>query len=108
MQRYNKINHLSLKYDDVLVIDETTVEVRSASFKNWRKQQNGLSRAVGGKIGKPKKSNVAIDLLGGISRTGLSPLVFFIGKFQNSGPNFKIRLINSKFFDYGLIFSNPI
>jgi len=44
------------KYDDVLVIDETTVEVRLASYKNWRKSSSVLSRAVGGKIGKPKHS----------------------------------------------------
>ena len=68
------------KYDDVLVIDETTVEVRLASYKNWRKSSSVLSRAVGGKIGKPKHSNVKIHLLGGISRKGLSPLVLFTGK----------------------------
>ena len=54
------------KYDDVTVIDETTVEIRLASYKNWHKPSDLLSRAAGGKIGKPKHSNVKIQLLGGI------------------------------------------
>ena len=41
-------------YDDVLVIDETTVEIRLASYKNWNKTSTGLLRAEGGKIGKQK------------------------------------------------------
>jgi hypothetical protein len=68
------------QYDDVLVIDETTIEIRIASYKNWRKASDGLLRAAGGKIGKPKHSNVKIHLLGGISRKGLTPLVIFGGK----------------------------
>jgi hypothetical protein len=66
-------------YDDVTDIDETTVEVRLATYKNWRKSSDVMSRAAGGKIGKPKHSNVKIHLLGGISRRGLTPLVIFAG-----------------------------
>jgi len=66
-------------YDDVTDIDETTVEVRLATYKNWRKSSDVLSRAAGGKIGKPKHSNVKIHLLGGISRVGLTPLTIFTG-----------------------------
>ena len=40
------------KYADLTVIDETTIEVRLASYKNWRKPSDMLSRAAGGKIGK--------------------------------------------------------
>ena len=66
------------EYEDVTCIDETTVEIRLASYKNWRKPSDVLSRAAGGKIGKPKHSNVKIHLLGGISRKGLTPLVLFV------------------------------
>ena len=45
-------------YDDILVIDETTVEIRLASYKNWNKTATGLARAAGGKIGKPKHSKL--------------------------------------------------
>ena len=64
-------------YDDVTDIDETTVEVRLATYKNWRKSSDVLSRAAGGKIGKPKHSNVIqmLHLLGGISRKGLIPFI---------------------------------
>jgi hypothetical protein len=54
---YNEI------YDDILAIDETTVEIRLASYKNWNKTYTGLLRAESGKIGKPKHSNVKIHLL---------------------------------------------
>jgi hypothetical protein len=68
-------------YDDVLDIDETTVELRLAGYKNWCK--TGLLRAEGGKVGKPKHCNVKIHLLGGISRKGLSPLVMFMGSINS-------------------------
>ena len=68
------------KYEDLVVIDETTVEIRLASYKNWNKRDNELLRAAGGKIGKPKHSNVKIHLLEGISRIGLTPLVAFTGR----------------------------
>ena len=43
-------------YDDVTDIDENTVEVRLATYKNWRKSSDVLSRVAVGKIGKPKHS----------------------------------------------------
>ena len=51
-----------------------------AGYKNYRKTSAENLRAVGGKIGKPKHSNVKIHLLGGISRKGLTPLVLFKGR----------------------------
>ena len=60
-------------YEDVTCIDETTVEIRLASYKNWRKPSDVLSRAAGGKIGKPKHSNVKIHLLGCLLYTSPSP-----------------------------------
>jgi len=33
------------KYNDLVVIDETTVEIRLASYKNWNKRGNDLLRA---------------------------------------------------------------
>ena len=62
---------------DILVIDETTVEICLASYKNWNKTSNGFLRASSGKIGKPKHSNVKMYLLGGISRKGLTRLILF-------------------------------
>ena len=41
---------------------------------------NSQMQAAGGKIGKPKHSNVKIHLLGGISRKGLTHLVMFTGR----------------------------
>ena len=61
-----------------------------------------LSRDAGGKIGKPKHSNVKIHLLGGISRKGLTPLVLFTGKmcsvdFQHYLSLGVVPFINEKF-----------
>ena len=72
------------RYENVLDIDETTIEIRLATYKNWYKASAGLLRAAGGKIGKPKHSNVKIHLLGGISRRGLCPLVMFEGNMCSS------------------------
>ena len=72
-------------YDDILIIDETTVEIRLASYKNWNKTSTRLLRAASGKIGKPKHSNVKIHFLGGISRKGLTRLVLFTGKMNSEG-----------------------
>ena len=58
------------KYDDVIDIDECTVELKTTTYKNWNKQSAELFRAHGGEIGKPKH-NLKIHLFGGISRKGL-------------------------------------
>ena len=50
--------------------------------KNYRKHAADILRAFGGKIGKPKHSNVKIHLVGGISRKGLTPLVLFKGNMR--------------------------
>ena len=65
------------KYENVVAIDECSVVVRLAGYKNYRKSSSDILRAVGGKIGKPKHSAVKIHLLGGISRKGLTHLVMF-------------------------------
>ena len=67
-------------FAEIVVNDETTVEVRLLTYKNWNKRGNGLLRAAGGKLGKAKHSGVKIHLLRGISRQGLSPLVLFTSK----------------------------
>ena len=54
-------------------------------LQNWNKTSTGLLRAEGGKIGKPKHSNVKIHLLGGISRKGLIRLDMFSGKMNSLG-----------------------
>ena len=61
-------------YEDVIDIDECTVELRNA--KNWNKPEASLLRAHGGKIGK-LKHNLKIHFFGGIFRKGLTPLVMF-------------------------------
>ena len=50
-------------FDEVVVIDETTVEVRLLTYKNWNKRGNGLLRAAGVKLGKAKHSNVKIHFM---------------------------------------------
>jgi len=52
---------------------ETTVEIRITGHKNYWKPTSDILRAVGGKLGKHKHSNVKIHLLGGITRRGLTP-----------------------------------
>ena len=64
-------------YEDVIDIDECSVIIRLAGYKNYRKSSSDILRAAGGKVGKPKHSTVKIHLLGGISRKGLTPLVMF-------------------------------
>jgi hypothetical protein len=65
-------------FDDAIVIDECTVELRIFNPTNWRKDGQPLLRASGGKLGKPKH-NVKVHLFGGISRRGLLPLITFGG-----------------------------
>ena len=64
------------QFEECLNIDETTVELRHFTYKNWNKPETGLFQAARGKIGKPKH-NLKIHLFGGISRLGLTPLVKF-------------------------------
>ena len=42
------------QYDDVIDIDECTVELRTTTYKNWNKQSAELLRAHGGKSANPK------------------------------------------------------
>ena len=72
-------------YDNILAIDEFTVEIRLASHENLNKKSTGLLRAENGKIGKAKHSNVKIHLLRGISHLGPTRLVLFKGKMNSSG-----------------------
>jgi hypothetical protein len=48
------------KFDDVICSDETTCEIRLSGYKNYRKSSSDILRAVGGKIGKHKHSNIKI------------------------------------------------
>ena len=57
------------QYDDVIDIDEYTVELRTTTCNNWNKPSSDLLRAQGGKIGKPKH-NLKIHLSGWISWKG--------------------------------------
>jgi hypothetical protein len=66
------------KFDDAIVIDECTVELKIYNPTNWRKDDQSLLRASGGKLGKPKH-NVKVHLFGEISRKGLLPLITFGG-----------------------------
>ena len=66
------------RFDDVIDIDECTVELRQCTYKTWNKPSANLLRAHGGKVGKPKH-NLKVHLFGGISRKGLTPLVIFTG-----------------------------
>ena len=76
-------------FEDVLAIDECTVELRNTTYKMWNKT-NGktkILRTNNGKIGK-HKHNLKVHLFGGVSRKGLCPLVIFEGimyskDFQN-------------------------
>ena len=45
---------------------------------NWRKDHQPSLRAAGGKLGKPKQG-FKVNLFGGISRKGLTPLIVFKG-----------------------------
>jgi hypothetical protein len=65
-------------FDDAIVVDECTVELKMYNQTNWRKDDQPFLRAAGGKLGKPKH-NVKVHLFGGISRKGLTPLITFGG-----------------------------
>jgi hypothetical protein len=82
-----KINNEN--FDDVIDVDECTVEMRGFSAKNWHKTTNNkLLRAWVGKLGKPKH-NLKLHLFGGISRRGLTPLEIFTGiMYENDYQNF--------------------
>ena len=67
-------------YDNVVPIDECSVVVRLAGYKNFRKSFSDIIRAVGGQIEKPKHSPIKIHLLGGISLISLTPIVLFKGR----------------------------
>ena len=67
------------EYDDAIFVDECTVELKVYNPKNWRKDDQPLLRAAGGKLGKPKHG-FKVHLFGGISRKGLTPLIAFSGK----------------------------
>ena len=66
------------KFDNTIVADETTIEIRFCTNINYNKPEVGLLRAAKGKVGKPKH-NYKVHLFGGISRRGLTPLVIFTG-----------------------------
>ena len=53
------------QFDDVIDIDECTVELRYSTYKNWRKSTNKFLRAHNGKFGKPKHQTVKVHLFGG-------------------------------------------
>ena len=64
------------KMEDVTDVDECRVEMRWYTAKTWQKPSQTLLRAAGGKVGKVKH-NIKVNLFGGISRKGLTPLVIF-------------------------------
>lgn len=64
-------------FDDAVVVDECTVEMKLYNPTNWRKDDQQL-RAAGGKLGKPKHG-FKVHLFGGLSRKGLTPLIIFGG-----------------------------
>ena len=66
------------KFNNVINVDETTIEQRLCSPMNYRKPGCPSLRPHGGKLPKPKHNN-KIHLFGGISRKGLTPLVMFKG-----------------------------
>ena len=58
---------------------------------NWRKHDQLLFRAAGGKLGKPKHG-FKVHLFGGISRKGFTPLIAFRGKMCSGEYNNCMRL----------------
>jgi hypothetical protein len=69
-------------FDDAIVIDECTVELRIFNPTNWRKDGQPSAEIADHQwweIGKKPKHNVKVHLFGGISRKGLLPLITFGG-----------------------------
>ena len=90
-------------FDDVLAVDECTVELRNSTYKAWNKATGKMNilRTDRGKIGK-FKHNIKVHLFGGISRKGLCPLIIFEGimhskDFQNHLKASVIPFIQEKF-----------
>lgn len=69
-------------FDDVVFIDEATVEIRIRAYKHWHKSfPIEVSR---GKVGK-FKHGVKVHVWAGISRSGSTPIVIFTGKMNSKG-----------------------
>ena len=69
------------QFDDVTDFDECTVELRWFTAKTFIKTQNPLLQAAGGKVGKVKH-NFKVNIFGGISKKGLTPLVIFTKRMK--------------------------
>ncbi len=59
-------------FDDAIVVDESTVELKMFNPTNWRKGDQPLLRAAGGKLGQ---NTMQVHFFVGISRKGLTSLL---------------------------------
>ena len=66
------------EYDDAIFVDECTLGLKVYNPTNWRKDDQPLLRAAGGKLGRPKHG-FKVHLFGGISRKGITPPTAFSG-----------------------------
>lgn len=70
------------KFEDVIFIDETTVELRNTSYRHWyKKRQIEVYRGKKGKF----KHNVKLHIWAGISAKGRTSLIMFTGKMNSKG-----------------------
>ena len=67
-------------FDDVIYIDEATVELKLRSYKHWHKSRPIQTHR--GKVGKFKHS-VKVHVWAGISRRGATPIICFFGKMNS-------------------------
>lgn len=85
-------------FDDVIFIDEATVEIRKETYKRWYKKN--VIEIYRGKVGKPRhnpkvlqlycefifsKNFLKVHIFGGISKQGAISCVIFEGKLDSQG-----------------------
>ena len=78
--------HVYLIHVKIRNIGECSVIIRMTGYKNYRKPSSDIMRAVGGKLYKPKYSNVKIHCSGAISQKGLIPLRLCIVHYRSFIP----------------------
>ncbi|CAF1014008.1 unnamed protein product [Brachionus calyciflorus] len=83
-------------FDDVIFIDEVTVEIRKNTYKRWFK--NDVIEVYRGKVGRARH-NPKVHVLAGISRRGATKCVIFEGKLNSNGFQLLFKKTIKKFIE---------
>jgi hypothetical protein len=67
-------------FDDVIFIDESTVELRNFGYTRWQNSMIQISKKVG-----KAKHNVKVHIFAGISRRGATSIIIFENFLDSKG-----------------------